>query len=144
MKYHVMKYYAMKYHVTVGAAIALTVLTLQSVSALAHHSRAEFAEGVQVLEGELVSLNWSNPHPTFEVAVTNEEGIEEAWDVQGFGSMYTLSRGGVTADYFTPGDRVRVAGSPSTRRDRVFLGHNMLLGSGQEVVLNGGAEPHKR
>jgi len=52
--------------------------------------------------------------------------------------MYTLSRGGVSGDYFTPGEQVRVAGQLSTLRDRVFLGNNMLLESGQEVVLNGG------
>ncbi len=132
----------MRANVTGNAVIALMVLTLLFGSALAHHSRAEFAEQIEVLDGELVSFNWSNPHPTFELSVTTEDGLDEAWEVQGFGSMYTLRRGGVTADYFSPGDRVRVAGSRSTRRDRVFLGHNMLLGSGQEVVLNGGAAPY--
>lgn len=125
-----------------NAIIAVGILALQSGSTLAHHSRAEFADEVQVLEGVLVGLNWSNPHPTFELSVINEEGIDEAWEVQAFGSMYTLTRGGVTADYFMLGDPVRIAGSLSTRRDRVFLGINILLGSRQEVVLNGGAEPY--
>lgn len=132
----------MKCQSTVNAAVTITVFALHSVSASAHHSRAEFAEGIEVLEGELVSFNWANPHPTFELMVTGEDGVEEAWEIQAFGSMYTLTRGGVTAEYFTPGDQIRVAGSPSTRRNRVFLGTNILLGNGQEVVLNGGAEPY--
>ncbi len=121
---------------------ATILLALQASGALAHHSRAEFSEEIQVIEGQLVSVKWANPHPTFELTVTNADGSEEAWEVQGFGSLYTLSRGGVSEDYFTPGEQVRVAGQLSTRRDRVFLGNNMLLESGQEVVLNGGAEPY--
>ena len=124
------------------AIIAVGILALQFDTVLAHHSRAEFAEEVQVLEGVLVGFNWSNPHPTFELSVINEEGIEEVWEVQAFGTIYTLTRAGVTADYFMLGDQVRIAGSLSTRRDLVFLGINILLGSGQEVVLHGGAVPY--
>ena len=39
----------------------------------------------------------------------------------------------------SPGERVRIAGLPSTRRDKVLLGNNMLLENGNEIVLNGGA-----
>lgn len=124
------------------ASVAMLLLALQTSSALAHHSRAEFSEEIQVIEGRLVSVKWVNPHPIFAVTVTNADGAEEAWEVQGFGSIYTLRRGGVSSDYFTPGEQIRVAGQLSTRRDRVFLGNNILLESGQEVVLNGGAEPY--
>ena len=132
----------MKSLINCGTLITMFLLALQSSSVIAHHSRAEFSEEIQVLEGALVSVNWANPHPTFAVTITSDEGVEEAWEIQGFGSMYTLNRGGVSADYFTPGERVRIAGQLSTRRDRVFLGNNMLLESGQEVVLNGGADPY--
>lgn len=73
---------------------ATILLALQASGALAHHSRAEFSEEIQVIEGQLVSVKWANPHPTFELTVTNADGSEEAWEVQGFGSLYTLSRGG--------------------------------------------------
>ena len=43
---------------------------------------------------------------------------------------------------FTTGERVRIAGLPSTRRDRVFLANSMLLENGNEIVLNGGAAPY--
>ena len=125
-----------------GTFIIIALFVLQSSKTFAHHSRAEFSEEIQVLEGEFVSVNWANPHPTFEVTITNDDGVQEAWKILGFGSMYTLRRAGVSGDYFTPGERVRIAGQLSTRRDRVFLGNNMLLESGQEVVLNGGADPY--
>ena len=130
-------------HTNSNVSVAtILLLVLLTPGALAHHSRAEFSEEIQVIEGQLVSVKWANPHPTFEVIVTDADGREQAWEVQGFGSMYTLSRGGVSGDYFRPGEQVRVAGQLSTRRDRVFLGNNILLESGQEVVLNGGAEPY--
>jgi len=124
--------------------VIVTALTLlvAPVTVFSHHSRAEFSEEIQVLEGDLVSVTWANPHPVFSLNVTNDAGVEELWEIQGFGSMYTLRRGGVSADYFTPGESVRVAGQLSMRRDKVFLANNMLLENGNEVVLNGGAAPY--
>ena len=124
------------------AIICITASISLPVVVLAHHSRAEFSEEIQVVEGELVSFDWSNPHPTFEVIVTDGDGSQVPWEIQAFGSMYTLTRGGVSADYFTPGEQIRIAGQVSTRRERVFLGNNILLQDGREVVLNGGAAPY--
>ena len=56
--------------------------------------------------------------------------------------MYSLKRAGVTDELFDVGDQVKIAGQVSTRRDRIFLGNNMLLSSGQEIILNGGAAPY--
>jgi hypothetical protein len=112
------------------------------VIAIAHHSRAEFSQEILELEGELVSARWIQPHPQFTVNVTNDAGEVELWRIQGFGSTYTLARAGVSSDYFTPGERVRIAGQPSVRRDRVFLANNMLLENGNEIVLNAGAAPY--
>ena len=125
-----------------NASAAIFLLVLQSPNTLAHHSRAEFSQEIQELEGELVSVKWANPHPVFSVNITDAAGVEELWQIQGFGSMYTLTRAGVSGDDFTPGERVRIAGLPSTRRDNVLLGNNMLLENGNEIVLNGGAAPY--
>lgn len=125
-----------------SGSAAIFLLVLQSPNTLAHHSRAEFSQEIQELEGELVSVRWANPHPVFSVNVTNDAGAEELWQIQGFGSMYTLARGGVSGDDFTIGERVRFAGLLSTRRDKVLLGNNMLLENGDEIVLNGGAAPY--
>ena len=65
------------------------------LSAAAHHSRAEFTGDFQELEGELIALDWSNPHPLFELEVTGDGGAE-LWEIQGYGSLYTLHRAGVT------------------------------------------------
>ena len=38
----------------------------------AHHSRAEFSGEVVEIAGELLGVNWSNPHPTFTVSNLND------------------------------------------------------------------------
>lgn len=50
----------------VGTAL---LCLIQAWSVAAHHSRAEFAEEFQEMEGEIVRVNWTNPHPTFEIDI---------------------------------------------------------------------------
>ena len=94
------------------------------------------------MEGVFESVNRTNPHPTFDLTVTGEDGNEQTWEIQAFGSLYTLTRGGVSGDSFEPGKQVRIAGQVSTRRDNILLANNVLLPDGREVILNGGAEPY--
>ena len=127
--------------------ILALVLIASPLTATAHHSRAEFTSEFLELEGELIAVDWSNPHPTFELAVAGSDGVEpgsdgaERWEIQGYGSLYTLRRAGVTADYFRPGDSVRLAGRFSTKRENLFLVSNLLLPDGREVVFRRDADP---
>lgn len=123
-------------------SVAMFLLVFQLSDALAHHSRAEFSPETLKLEGELVSARWVNPHPVFSVNATDDAGVEELWQFQGFGTMYSLRRVGVSGDDFTPGERIKIAGLLSAWQDRIFLANNMLLENGNEVVLNGGAGPY--
>ena len=123
------------------ARIILALALIASpLNATAHHSRAEFTSDFQELEGELISVDWSNPHPTFELQVAGSDGAE-LWEIQGYGSLYTLHRAGVTEDYFRPGDPVRLAGRISTKRENLFLVTNLLLPDGREVVFRRDADP---
>ena len=118
---------------------ALALVALPPIAA-AHHSRAEFTSEFQELEGNLISIDWSNPHPTFELGVAGSEGTE-IWEIQGYGSIYTLHRAGVTEDFFQPGDPVRLAGRISSKRENLFLVTNVLLPDGREVVFRRDADP---
>jgi hypothetical protein len=132
----------MKSYTLAFISIVINVLALQPHTVMAHHSRAEFADDIQVLEGELIQVRWANPHPTFELQISNSDGTEQTLEIQAYGTIYTLSRGGVNENHFTLGEKVQIAGQISTRRENVFLANNMLLENGQEVVLDGGAEPY--
>ena len=62
---------------------ALTIAVAASLvpfAAQAHHSRQEFALDVEVMEGVLESVNWTNPHPTFDMTVTGEGGAEPCFN----------------------------------------------------------------
>ena len=106
----------------------------------AHHSRAEYSDDVEI-EGKLVRLLWRNPHPGFTIEV-NEDGKIETWLVEGWSSLYTFDRAGITQDRFEEGDTIRVAGLISTRRSGRMLATHILLADGTEAILKRDADPH--
>ena len=111
-------------------------------AASAHHSRAEFADEIQEIEGELVDIAWRNPHPVLTLKVVNDAGEEELWNVEGWQSANSLLRKGLTADAFTVGDQVRAAVQVSGRRAGLLLGTSISLGNGTQAILKPGYEPY--
>ena len=71
----------------------LSLLVLPTTGS-AHHSRAEFADDVQEIEGEIVEIAWRNPHPVLTVSATNAAGEEELWEVESWSSANALARTG--------------------------------------------------
>ena len=119
---------------------AVTLLALPIVC-VAHHSRAEFSSDRYEVAGELLEVDWSNPHPIFMMRIDTPTDMTGTWEIQGYGSIYTLARAGVTGDYFSVGDQVRLYGSHSTRRDNLFLVNNLLTAGGAEIVFNRASAP---
>ena len=118
----------------------LTLVGLPLVSS-AHHSRAEFSDERQEISGEILAVEWSNPHPIFTLRIDEQDDMEGVWEIQGYGSIYTLRRAEVTGDYFSAGDQVKLFGSQSIRREKLFLVNNMLTADGVEVVFNRASAP---
>ncbi len=116
-----------------SAAAALVVLPCV---ALAHHSRAYFPDEFIEVRGELMSVDWRNPHIVF----TLKDGEDQTWHMEA-GSIYMLLRSGVTKDLFAVGDQVLVAGHESTRTARDFLATNMLFADGREALVLPAAAP---
>jgi len=116
-------------------SIAAVTLLALPIATLAHHSRAEFSDDVTELTGELVRVVWRNPHAGLDILVRDEQGNEEQWRIETFGSPNTMVRWSVDREFFNVGEQITVAGSVSTRRDRYMLGTNVLLESGLEVIL---------
>ncbi len=114
---------------TLLACVALTP------GALAHHSRAEFGPDVIELEGLLTNVIWRNPHIALFVDVEDASGVTERWRVETFGGVWAFDQSGVSSDLFQIGERIRVAGRASTRRDAYLLGTNAQLSTGLEVIL---------
>ena len=121
---------------------ALTLSVLPAVTG-AHHSRAEFSDDVLEIDGEIVEVGWSNPHPVITVKSVDDAGLEKLWKVESWQSANSLDRKGVPdGNLFRVGDRVAVAGRESMRRPGLFLGTNVQLADGSEIILRSQGEPH--
>lgn len=109
-------------------------LVVLPVAASAHHSVAYYGDEVIEVVGELVQVEWRNPHIRLTLDVVNDRGLSETWQMEG-NSIYNLARSGVTADSLTVGQQVIVAGNKSTRQERMMLVNNILLPDGQELLM---------
>lgn len=107
---------------------------------LGHHSTSEYDQSVYVeLEGEISKVFWKNPHVMLHMT-TEENGKQVEWTLEG-ASVSSQARRGMTSDLINVGDRVRVAGFASRRRDHDMLAEHVLLPSGQEILLRGSRAP---
>jgi hypothetical protein len=122
-------------------AITAVFILVLPTAAPAHHSRAEFSDDIQVVEGELVEVEWRNPHPVLTLRVVNDAGEAELLSVEGWQSANSLLRKGLTEDAFTVGDTVRAAIQRSSRRAGLVLGTSVSLGNGTQAILKPGYEP---
>lgn len=121
---------------------SLLGLALVSASALAHHSffgRFDTAGNMQ-LEGTVTRVLWRNPHVHIYLDVINEQGETIEWDLES-GSPTLMRRAGIPADSIKVGDMIRVAGYPPLTGINEAFATNVLLPSGQELVLQTGAKP---
>ncbi len=116
--------------------VTMALLALPT-TLLAHHSMSEFDREVTLeLEGEIVDVSWTNPHVLLWLSTTDENGTEAVWELES-NAVSAQRRRGLTGDLVEVGQRVRVAGSPSTRRDAYLQVQNVLLPDGVELLMGG-------
>lgn len=108
--------------------------TLGSLPSFAHHSQSYFSKEFSEIEGEIIQLDWRNPHIRFNVLTTNASGEEEIRRVE-TNSIYYLERAGVTEDRINVGDYVIVGGYASTHPGGEFLGAKIRLADGEVADL---------
>jgi hypothetical protein len=92
----------------ITAAVLLGVAT----PAWVHHSGAMFdTTKEQTITGTITEFNWTNPHSSFKVAVTNAAGKEEIWAVE-MNSPQNLIPQGWKRTTLKQGDKVTVVVRP--------------------------------
>lgn len=131
----------MNRHHRLASAIVAGMLAAVPFSATAHHSMSEFNRDVMTeVEGVVSRVSWKNPHILLEVTSTDKNGVKSVWHLEG-GAVSAQRRRGLTGDRLAIGDMVRVAGWPSTRRDRYLQVNHVLLPDGVELLVGGVREP---
>ena len=133
--------------------IALIAAFLPVSSAQAHHAfGAEFDPNRPLLiKGEVIKVEWVNPHAWIHVAREMEDGTTESWMVEG-GTPNTLLRRGITRDSLTPGIYLVVDGYQSKDRSNRANGRNITYADGTTLFLGSsgtgaprdGADPRDR
>ncbi len=105
--------------------------------AFAHHSVAGTfdTDRVEEAEGEVTSVLWRNPHVRFTMSIADSNGEAVEWDME-MTSLSSLRRRGLDRQLLEVGDRIRVAGSPALDGSRQLYLSNVMLDSGDEVVLS--------
>ena len=126
---------------SLASGIVAGALAAMPFPAAAHHSMSEFDRSqVAEVEGVVSKVSWRNPHILLEITHTDESGAEAVWYLEG-SAVSAQRRRGLTGDEIAIGDRVRIAGWPSTRREHYVQVNHVLLPSGLELLVGGVQKP---
>lgn len=126
---------------TVVRTFVFFATALVAVAASAHHSAFVHFDRNEIVDvtGELVAIDWRNPHTEMTVRVVDDDGNESLWLGQERG-VVLLTRKGVTRDMFEIGDTVRIAGFRGrVNRSSLFV-TNIMLDDGREIYNESFAE----
>ena len=96
------------------AAFGLLVAFVGAGPVYGHHAFAAyyFEEQMISIEGEVVELEYQNPHAWVHVAAPDSSGRMQKYGAE-WSNPGRLSQQGITRDTLRPGDRVILTGSPA-------------------------------
>ena len=139
-----------------GAFVIVGVGLLSVVAAApvwAHHAfAAEFdADSPIQLTGTVVRMEWVNPHTWIHIDVTQPDGSQQTWMIEG-GPPNTLLRRGFTkesllvgTEVFVEGFKARDGSQKANGRDVTFAdGSKLFLGSSGTGAPKDGRDPTER
>lgn len=109
-----------------------------SISLSAHHSfSAEFDSTKQVtLDGQVVMMEWVNPHSWLHIDVKKADGSTERWKIEG-GSPSVLMRLGWNRNSLPAGTRVTVVGFQAKDGSLRASSRDLRFPDGRRMNLGG-------
>ena len=122
---------------TMGVAVA-ALLGAIALPVSAHHSfSAEFDSNRSVtLAGEVVMMEWVNPHSWLHIDVKQPDGSVERWKIEG-GSPSVLMRLGWNRNSLPAGTRVTVVGFQAKDGSRRVSSRELVFPDGRQMNLGG-------
>ena len=118
--------------VALAGAVLLTGATVVPVAA--HHSfAAEYDSSKTItVTGEVVRLEWTNPHARVVVDGKDEKGVKKEWDFE-LGPPTTLMRRGWNRNSLKPGNIITVEGFRSKDEPSTANARSVKLSDGRQV-----------
>jgi len=119
------------------AALAAAVTISMFVAAMpvaAHHSfAAEYDSSKTItVSGEVIRLEWTNPHARVVVDGKDEKGVKKEWDFE-LGPPTTLMRRGWNRNSLKPGTMITVEGFRSKDEPSTANARSVKLADGRQV-----------
>jgi len=105
---------------------------LQPVSA--HHSQAHFTKEFSEFTGELLAVDWRNPHIRLTLKSKDAQGKEVTKRIE-TNSMYYLQRAGLTKDRVSVGDQVKIGGYENKTEGGDYLAAEIEVADGEHFFL---------
>jgi len=97
----------------------LALIAFAFASAVAHHSLAGFDLDTEfIMQGTVTRFDYVNPHAHLLVAVINDDGSVTEWDFE-LDAPVQLEALGVGAEFFEPGEPIRIRTNPARDGSRV-------------------------
>lgn len=120
----------------------ILVLMGYSSQSGAHHAFAqEFSVDLPVsLRGTVTKVELINPHSWIHIAVTNNEGEEENWMIEG-GSPNSLFRQGITKKSIPIGSELDVVGYQARDKSFKAVGREIAFSDGTPLFFRGTQAP---
>ena len=117
------------------AATALGIFLLPLIT-FAHHSAAIYQNERKEWVGEIVDVQWRNPHISFSLKSVEPNGEETIRHMEA-NVIYRVEQAGLYSDMLREGMTVTVAGRQSRINSLEAMVVNLLLADGREFVLSG-------
>ncbi|MEO8465005.1 MAG: DUF6152 family protein [Gammaproteobacteria bacterium] len=116
---------------------ALAALSMACTQLQAHHAVASVYDLNKeiVLQGELVKLNFVNPHSNLHLAVHNADGTTTEW-VLTTASLQVLTRQGLNHSSIKPGESLKVTVLPARNGNPAGFIRTLELGEQKFKLFN--------
>lgn len=114
------------------AAFVLSSVAMRPVAA--HHSFAAEYDSTKTITvtGEVIRLEWTNPHARVVVEGKDENGVSKQWDFE-LGPPTTLMRRGWNRNSLKPGNIITVEGFRSKDEPSTANARTVKLSDGRQV-----------
>ena len=125
-------------HRRITMAVTAAALLIIVPPLVAHHSfSAEFDANKQVtLDGQVVMMEWVNPHSWLHIDVKKADGTVERWKIEG-GSPSVLMRLGWNRNSLPVGTRVTVVGFQAKDGSLRASSRDLKFPDGRRMDLGG-------